>query len=56
MVEGNTTRLVPGHAFSVEPGIYFPGRYGMRLEDIVVARHESPLRLNNAARDLAVVS
>ena len=29
--------LEPGHAFSIEPGIYFPGRFGMRLEDIVVA-------------------
>ena len=31
-----TEVLVPGHAFSVEPGIYWPGRFGMRLEDIVV--------------------
>ena len=56
MVAGNSLVLEPGHAFSVEPGIYFPGRYGMRLEDIVVATHDGPRRLNNAARDLAVVS
>lgn len=56
MVAGNSLPLVPGHAFSVEPGIYFPGRYGMRLEDIVVATTDGPLRLNNAPRDLAVVS
>ena len=37
MVEGNGLPLEPGHAFSVEPGIYLPGRWGMRLEDIVVA-------------------
>jgi len=56
MVAGNSLPLVPGHVFSVEPGIYFPGRYGMRLEDIVVATIDGPLRLNNAPRDLAVVS
>ena len=36
IVAGNAQPLVPGHAFSVEPGIYLPGRFGMRLEDIVV--------------------
>ena len=36
IVVGNDEVLVPGHAFSVEPGIYEPGRFGMRLEDIVV--------------------
>ena len=33
---GNDTPLAVGHAFSVEPGIYLPGRFGMRIEDIVV--------------------
>jgi len=37
MVAGNGTVLEAGHAFSVEPGIYFASRFGMRLEDIVVA-------------------
>jgi Xaa-Pro aminopeptidase len=55
MVAGNDVLLAPGHAFSVEPGIYFPGRYGMRLEDIVVATDAGPRRLNEAPRDLAVV-
>jgi Xaa-Pro aminopeptidase len=56
MVSGNALALAPGHAFSVEPGIYFPGRFGMRLEDIVVADSGGPLRLNNADRDIAVVA
>jgi Xaa-Pro aminopeptidase len=56
MVRGNTLALAPGYAFSVEPGIYLPGRFGMRLEDIVVATDEGPARLNNAARDIAVVA
>jgi len=55
MVAGNTRLLAAGHAFSVEPGIYHEGRFGMRLEDIVVATDAGPNRLNNAPRDLAVV-
>jgi Xaa-Pro aminopeptidase len=55
MVAGNDLPLAPGFAFSVEPGIYFSGRYGMRLEDIVVATDAGPRRLNEAPRDIAVV-
>jgi Xaa-Pro aminopeptidase len=55
LVSGNRQPLAPGHAFSIEPGIYFPGRFGMRLEDIVVAAPDGPDRLNEAPRDLAVV-
>jgi Xaa-Pro dipeptidase len=36
MVEGNRTPLVPGCVFTVEPGIYLPGRFGVRIEDDVV--------------------
>jgi Xaa-Pro aminopeptidase len=55
VVAGNATQLVPGHAFSIEPGVYLPGRFGLRLEDIVVATESGPHRLNDAPRDLAVV-
>jgi Xaa-Pro dipeptidase len=55
MVSGNDLPLEAGHAFSVEPGIYLEGRFGMRLEDIVVATDDGPLRLNDAPRDLAPV-
>ena len=54
MVEGNGLPLEPGHAFSVEPGIYLPGRWGMRLEDIVVATDSGPRAVNDA--DHALVS
>ena len=54
VVAGNATPLVPGHAFSVEPGIYTPGRWGMRLEDIVVAATEGPDALNRADHRLVV--
>jgi Xaa-Pro aminopeptidase len=36
IVDGNDLLLEPGMAFSIEPGIYFPGRWGARIEDIVV--------------------
>jgi len=55
MVAGNELPLAPWYAYSVEPGIYLPGRFGMRLEDIVVCTPEGPERLTNAPRDLAVV-
>ena len=55
IVEGNEQRLVDGHAFSVEPGIYVPGAWGMRLEDIVVARTGGPEPLNNADHHLIEV-
>lgn len=55
LVEGNRSPLTTGHAFSVEPGIYFPGRWGMRLEDIVVVGDDGPESLNRADHALAVV-
>jgi Xaa-Pro aminopeptidase len=56
LVAGNTTELAPGHAFSIEPGIYMAGRYGMRLEDIVViAEDGSPRALNAVDHSLVVV-
>ena len=55
IVAGNATTLVPGHAFSVEPGIYLDGRHGARIEDIVVATSAGPRPLNRASHDLTVV-
>jgi Xaa-Pro dipeptidase len=55
MVSGNQLPIAHGHAFSVEPGIYVSGRWGMRLEDIVVATDAGPQRMNAAVRDLIVL-
>ena len=55
IVEGNALPLEAGHAYSVEPGIYVPGKWGMRLEDIVVATDDGPRRLNNSDHDLISV-
>ncbi len=55
VVEGNAEELVAGNAFSIEPGIYLPGRFGFRLEDIVVADGSGAVRLNHADRSLVQV-
>lgn len=55
IVSGNGTLLEPGHAFSIEPGIYVPGQFGFRLEDIVVAADAGPDPLNRADHDLALL-
>ncbi len=55
IVEGNTEALVAGNTFSIEPGIYVPGKWGMRLEDIVVATDAGPDPLNTVDHHLAVI-
>jgi Xaa-Pro dipeptidase len=55
MVRGNVRRLEPGMAFSVEPGIYLPGRFGVRIEDIVMVTEEGPVRMNTCPTDLIVL-
>lgn len=55
IVEGNALALETGHAFSIEPGIYIPGRWGMRLEDIVVAADAGPESLNRSDHTLVAV-
>jgi Xaa-Pro aminopeptidase len=55
IVAGNTAPLESGMAFSVEPGIYLPGRWGVRIEDIVVCGETAGTPLNLSSRDLRVV-
>ena len=55
IVEGNGRPLEAGHAFSIEPGIYVPGRWGMRLEDIVVASGDGPVPMNSVDHRLVGV-
>ncbi|MEJ7628491.1 MAG: Xaa-Pro peptidase family protein [Nocardioidaceae bacterium] len=55
IVEGNDLSLEPGMAFSIEPGIYLPGRHGARIEDIVVTTADGIERLNTTSRELTVV-
>lgn len=55
LVSGNTLRLEPGMAFSVEPGVYVPGRFGVRVEDTVAVYEDGPQRFNRATRELQIV-
>jgi Xaa-Pro aminopeptidase len=56
MVEGEERLMEPGMCFSIEPGIYLPGRFGVRIEDIVVATEDGGRRLNTTSRELRIVS
>ena len=55
LVEGEAQPLLPGMCFSIEPGIYLPGRFGVRIEDIVVATDDGARRLNGTSRELRIV-
>jgi Xaa-Pro aminopeptidase len=55
MIEGEQQPMVEGMCFSIEPGIYLPGRFGVRIEDIVTVTADGGRRFNNTPRELAVV-
>lgn len=55
IVSGNNLPLERGMAFSVEPGVYFPGQWGARIEDIVIVTEDGALSVNNQPHDLVVV-
>jgi Xaa-Pro aminopeptidase len=55
IVAGNDEPLEPGMAFSVEPGIYLPGRHGARIEDILVVTDDGAEPLNREPHALAVL-
>ena len=56
IVAGNDMPLTEGMAFSIEPGIYLPGQWGARIEDIVIVTAEGALSVNNRPHDLTVVA
>ncbi|MFH9676821.1 M24 family metallopeptidase [Streptomyces sp. NPDC017405] len=55
LIEGEEQPLVPGMCFSVEPGVYLPGRFGVRIEDIVTVTEDGGRRLNNTTREMVIV-
>lgn len=56
LVQGNSTALKTGMSFSIEPGLYLPGRFGVRIEDIVYLTEQGAVRCNNAPRRITIVS
>jgi Xaa-Pro aminopeptidase len=55
IVTGNDLVLDQGMAFSIEPGIYLPGRWGARIEDIVAVTEDGVERFNTRPTDLVVL-
>lgn len=56
IIEGNDKPLVPGNIFSVEPGIYLPGKFGVRIENLVAVRQDGTAEtLNQSPRELTLV-
>jgi Xaa-Pro aminopeptidase len=56
MVEGESRRLETGMCFSIEPGVYLPGKFGVRIEDIVTVTEDGGRRLNNTGREIRIVA
>lgn len=53
--DGNDVQLQEGTAFSVEPGVYLPGKFGVRIEDIVVVTETGAKRMNTSTHALQAV-
>ena len=51
----NDNICVPGMIFSIEPGIYLPGKFGVRIEDLVLVTEEGCEVLNHVSKDLKII-
>lgn len=47
IIAGSEVQVEPGHCFSIEPGIYLPGRFGIRIENIVSVSDNGHTSLND---------
>ena len=56
LVAGETRPLAPGMVFSIEPGVYLPGRFGIRIEDVYVCTEDGAERLGRLSQDLILVA
>ena len=52
VINGDETELVPGTVITVEPGVYIPGKFGIRIEDTVIVTDDEPQRVTRGARSL----
>ena len=56
IIEGNARPLHPGNVFSIEPGIYLPGKFGVRIENLVAVTDDGSKEvLNKFPRDLIII-
>lgn len=55
LVRGNKTPIVAGNVFTVEPGIYIPGKFGVRIEDDYAVGASGPVSLSVRPGDFAVI-
>lgn len=55
IVNGNALPLAPGMAFSIEPGIYLPGRFGVRIEDIAIVTADGEENINHSTHEIVTV-
>jgi len=56
IVAGSTRLLEPGMSFSIEPGVYLPGKFGVRIEDIVTVTDDGVRNLNQCPTELTVLA
>jgi D-alanyl-D-alanine dipeptidase len=56
IIEGEMQPLQPGMCFSIEPGVYVPGEFGVRIEDIVCVTGGGGRRLNDSPREPRIVA
>jgi Xaa-Pro aminopeptidase len=55
IVHGNKNQIKDGNAFSIEPGFYIEGKYGARIEDIVIKTGGKSVNCNNTPKDLVFI-
>ncbi|MCF0247649.1 MAG: aminopeptidase P family protein [Synergistes sp.] len=56
IIEGNNKPLKPGNVFSIEPGIYIAGKFGIRIENLVAVKKDGTAEaLNKTSRELRVI-
>jgi len=55
IVQDNSKLLEDGNAFSIEPGFYIEGKYGARIEDIVIKNGLQTINCNNSTKELVFI-